>query len=159
MSNLMLYQQLTQFLQNKLPRQYRNKLYSWIERGTLLNQGDQLTQDGVEVAHIRYTAALMLDEFPYKKINASLVMALIQQWLNDNDGLRSELDFYETRFDLDLYDDETATLTFDLEFQEPITAMKDEKGVLDINGEKYATKPIEIYYAEEITETVKNIYE
>ena len=146
----MLYQQLTDYLKSKLPQLYRNKLLSWIDSGTLINQGEQVTVDSVEMAHIRYKAVLMFDEFPYLKISASLMMALIQQWLNDNDPLRGELDFYESSFDLDISDDATATLTFDVEFQEPITAQKAKNGAIDINGEKYEIKPIEIYYAEEI---------
>ncbi|MBE2895575.1 phage tail protein [Pasteurellaceae bacterium HPA106] len=155
MVDLMIYEKLTQFLQQKLPAQYRNNLYSWIASGTLINQGAQVTADQVEVAHIKYTATLLFSEFPYRHISAVWLMALIQQWLNQNDEMRCQLDFSETTFDVDLYDDDTADITFNVEFQEPITARKDESGNIDINGEKYRIEKISINYAEEIDVVVK----
>ena len=39
MANLMLYQQLLVFLQQKLPARYRKNLLAWMESGTLIDQG------------------------------------------------------------------------------------------------------------------------
>ena len=79
-------------------------------------------------------------------------MAHIQLWLNENDELRYQLDFADTDFDVDIYDDDTADLTFIVEFQEPITATatKPAKDTLMIDGISYRINPIEIYIAEEV---------
>lgn len=145
MADLMLYQKLTSYLINNLPTRYRNHLNSWIDKGILINQGKQITVTGLELAHFRYTAVFLFDEFPYKKISASMVMALIQTWLNANDNLRCELDFAEIPVDIEIYDDETASITFDIEFQEPITANLDPTGNLEIDGQRFSLGSIDIY--------------
>ncbi len=151
----MLYQQLTEFLKKQLPESYRKNLYSWIEKGSLINQGGDITPTGIEVAHIRYSATLLFNEFPYRKLSAALVMAQIQTWLNEHDELRCQLDFADCDFSLDIYDDDTADLTFDIEFQEPITAVIDPKGTLEIDGQRYKLDEIHIDHAEHFDLTTK----
>lgn len=152
MANLMLYQRLLGFLQQQLPIRYRKNLLAWIESGTLIDQGKNVTAEGVEIAHIRYKATLLFNELPFNQINVAEIMANIQLWLNENDELRYQLDFADTDFDVDIYDDDTADLTFIVEFQEPITATATPpaKDTLMIDGISYRINPIEIYIAEEV---------
>lgn len=153
MANLMLYQQLLVFLQQKLPARYRKNLLAWMESGTLIDQGKNVTAEGIEIAHIRYKATFLFNELPFNQINVAEIMAHIQLWLNENDELRYQLDFADTDFDVDIYDDDTADLTFVVEFQEPITATvvtKPAKDTLIIDGISYRINPIEIYIAEEV---------
>ncbi|KGQ31233.1 hypothetical protein P375_08125 [Gallibacterium genomosp. 2] len=153
MANLMLYQQLLVFLQQKLPARYRKNLLAWMESGTLIDQGKNVTAEGIEIAHIRYKATFLFNELPFNQINVAEIMANIQLWLNENDELRYQLDFADTDFDVDIYDDDTADLTFIVEFQEPITATatkKPAKDTLMIDGISYRINPIEIYIAEEV---------
>lgn len=152
MANLMLYQRLLGFLQQQLPIRYRKNLLAWIESGTLIDQGKNVTAEGVEIAHIRYKATLLFNELPFNQINVAEIMAHIQLWLNENDELRYQLDFADTDFDVDIYDDDTADLTFVVEFQEPITAKATPpaKDTLMIDGISYRINPIEIYIAEEV---------
>lgn len=145
-----LYQQLTDFLLTKLPKRYHNNFYSWMENGKLIDQGRNVTEYGVEIAHIQYDAILWFEAFPYKEINASMLMAHIQLWLNENDEMRCRLDTQESDFDLEIIDDNTADLSFTVSFREPLTAVKDEYGELQIGGENYRLDEIEIYYAEEV---------
>ena len=154
MANLkrkMLYQQLTDFLLNKLPKRYQANFESWIENGKLINQGKQVTENGVEIAHISYDAVLFFNEFPFVEIRPDYLMAWVQIWLNENDLMRDQLDQYETDFDIEMVSDELADLTFTIAFQEPITAVKDSAGgQLEIDGEKYRLDEIEILTAQEI---------
>lgn len=150
MANLMLYQQLLVFLQQKLPARYRKNLLAWMESGSLIDQGRNVTDEGIEIAHIRYKATFLFNELPFNQLNVAEIMANIQVWLNENDELRYQLDFAEIGFDVEIYDDSTADLTFDIEFQEPITAIKSERGKLIIDGENYQINPIPIYVAEEV---------
>lgn len=150
MANLMLYQQLLVFLQQKLPARYRKNLLAWMESGTLIDQGKNVTAEGIEIAHIRYKATFLFNELPFNQLSVAEIMANIQVWLNENDELRYQLDFAEIGFDVEIYDDSTADLTFDIEFQEPITAIKSERGKLIIDGENYQINPIPIYVAEEV---------
>ena len=153
MANLkrkMLYQQLTDFILGKLPKRYQANFESWIENGKLINQGKQVTTEGLEIAHISYDAVLFFNEFPFVEIRPDYLMAWVQIWLNDNDPMRDTLDQYETDFDIEMVSDELADLTFTIAFQEPITAVKDSAGQLEINGEKYRLDEIEILTAQEI---------
>ena len=153
MANLkrkMLYQQLTDFLLRKLPKRYQANFESWIENGKLINQGKQVTDDGVEIAHISYDAVLFFNEFPFVEIRPDYLMAWVQIWLNDNDPMRDQLDQYETDFDIEMVSDELADLTFTIAFQEPLTAVKDSAGQLEIDGERYRLDEIEILTAQEI---------
>ena len=153
MANLkrkMLYQQLTDFLLSKLPKRYQANFESWIENGKLINQGKQVTTDGVEIAHISYDAVLFFNEFPFVEIRPDYLMAWVQIWLNDNDPMRDQLDQYETDFDIEMVSDELADLTFTIAFQEPLTAVKDSAGQLEIDGERYRLDEIEILIAQEI---------
>ena len=146
----MLYQQLTDFLLSKLPKRYQANFESWIENGKLINQGKQVTTDGVEIAHISYDAVLFFNEFPFVEIRPDYLMAWVQIWLNDNDPMRDQLDQYETDFDIEMVSDELADLTFTIAFQEPLTAVKDSAGQLEIDGERYRLDEIEILIAQEI---------
>lgn len=153
MASVMLYQQLLVFLQQQLPARYRKNLLAWMESGTLIDQGKNVTAEGIEIAHIRYKATFLFNELPFNQINVAEIMAHIQLWLNENDELRYQLDFADTDFDVDIYDDDTADLTFVVEFQEPITATvvtKPAKDTLIIDGISYRINPIEIYIAEEV---------
>ena len=109
-----LYQQLTDFLLMKLPKRYHKNFYSWFENGKLINQGKAVTHNGIEIAHIKYDAVLWFDEFPYREINAAMLMAYIQIWLNENDCSRDQLDNYESDVDLEILDDQIADLSFKL---------------------------------------------
>ncbi|WGE32548.1 phage tail protein [Actinobacillus genomosp. 2] len=145
-----LYQQLTDFLLTKLPKRYHGNFHSWMDKIKLINAGRNVTDLGLEVAHIKYDAVLWFEVFPYREISAPLIMAMIQVWLDENDAIRERLDLYETDIDLDILDDKTADLVFTINFQEPLTAQKDPNGELVIDGESYRLDEIEIYYAEEI---------
>lgn len=146
----MLYQQLTAFLLTKLPKRYHGNFYSWIEDGKLVNQGKQVTNNGIEICHIQYDGILFFNEFPFKEISPAYLMALMQIWLNENDDMRDCLDNYETPFDIEIINDDVADMSFTISFQEPLTAIEDDNGELEIEGERYTLSAIEIFTADEI---------
>lgn len=151
-----LYQQLTDFLLTKLPKRYHGNFYSWMDNIKLLDVGRRVTQNGIEVAHIKYDAILWLEAFPYREISAPLIMAFIQVWLNENDAIREALDLYETDINLEILDAKTADLIFTVNFQEAITAIEDREGELVIDGVNYQLEEIEIYYADDVEVKVTN---
>ncbi|NBH76376.1 phage tail protein [Rodentibacter pneumotropicus] len=146
----MLYQQLTDFLLTKLPKRYHGKFYSWMENGKLVNQGRQVTDNGIEICHIQYDGILFFDEFPFKEISPAYLMALIQIWLNEHDYMRDILDNHETPFDIEIINDDVADMSFTISFQEPLTAIEDGNGELEIDGTRYTLSEIEIFTADEI---------
>lgn len=146
----MLYQQLTDFLLTKLPKRYHGNFYSWMENGKLVNLGKQVTDNGIEICHIQYDGILFFDEFPFKEISPAYLMALIQIWLNENDEMRNILDNYETPFDIEIINDDVADMSFTISFQEPLTAIEDSRGELEIDGISYRLDNIAVFTAEEI---------
>ena len=141
----MLYQQLTDFLLTKLPKRYHGNFYSWIEDGKLLNEGRQVTDNGV----------FHFEALPFNEISPAYLMAFIQVWVNENDPMRDVLDEGEIPFDLDIIDDNTADLIFTIAFREPLTAMEDSEGELKIDGVNYRLDEIEVFTAEEIDVVVR----
>lgn len=157
----MRYQKLADYLLVQLPSRYSQHFYTWIERGKLINQGKNITDNGIEIAHIEYDAVFYFNELPFKEINAVELMVFIQLWLNDNDPMRYRIDDYESPFELEMINDEVANLSFTLRFIEPITAVKDKQGKLEINGERYTIEQVAVYTASEIhliddNDSVKN---
>ncbi|THA14546.1 phage tail protein [Rodentibacter pneumotropicus] len=146
----MLYQQLTGFLLTKLPKRYHGNFYSWIEDGKLLNEGRQVTDNGIEVCHLSYNGVFHFEALPFNEISPAYLMAFIQVWVNENDSIRDAFDDGEIPFDLDILDDNTADLIFTISFREPLTAMQDERGELQISGENYRLDDIEVFTAEYI---------
>ena len=151
----MLYQQLTDFLLTKLPKRYQVNFYSWIEDGKLLNEGRQVTENGIEVCHLSYNGVFHFEALPSNEISPAYLMAFIQVWVNENDQMRDVLDEGEIPFDLDIIDDKTADLIFTIAFREPLTAMEDKNGELEIGGVNYRLDSIEIFTAEEIDVVVR----
>ena len=78
----MLYQQLTDFLLTKLPKRYHGNFYSWIEDGKLLNEGRQVTENGIEVCHLSYNGVFHFEALPFHEISPAYLMAVIQVWVN-----------------------------------------------------------------------------
>lgn len=151
----MLYQQLTDFLLTKLPKRYHGNFYSWIEDGKLLNEGRQVTDNGIEVCHLSYNGVFHFEALPFTAISPAYLMAFIQVWVNENDPMRDAFNDNEIPFDLDILDDSTADLIFTISFREPLTAMQDERGELQISGENYRLDEIEVFTAEEIDVVVR----
>ncbi|THA08086.1 phage tail protein [Rodentibacter pneumotropicus] len=146
----MLYQQLTDFLLTKLPKRYHGNFYSWIEDGKLLNEGRQVTENGIEVCHLAYNGVFHFEALPFNEISPAYLMAFIQVWVNENDQMRDLLSYDEIPFDLDMIDDNTADLIFTIAFHEPLTAMEDKDGALKIDGVNYRLDEIDVFTAEYI---------
>ena len=151
----MRYQQLTEFLLTKLPKRYHGNFYSWIEDGRLLNEGRQVTENGIEVCHLSYNGVFHFEALPFNEIPPAYLMAFIQVWVNENDQMRDVLDDGEIPFDLDIIDDNTADLIFTIAFREPLTATEDSEGELKIDGVNYRLDEIEVFTAEEIDVVVR----
>lgn len=149
----MLYQQLTDFVLNKLPEAYHAKFYSEMDKGKIKNEGRTLTESGIEIAHIEYDAILFFEELPFKKIDPLNLIALISIWLDEvskSEEYYRLVDYQELDFELELIDDETADLTFVIPFKEPITAIKSESGKLMIENEAYELGEVTVDIAESI---------
>ena len=144
----MLYQQLTDFLLAKLPESYRQNLYSWMEDGKLINEGGNVTQTGIVIAHIEYDAVLFFENLPFRKINPYKILAMIQIWLNENEYLRNVMDEYIAPFDIEVIDENSAEFSLTIKFREPITAELDSNGDLEIDGDKYRFDDIDVNVAE-----------
>lgn len=120
------YQQLTDYLLEFLPQAYHGNFYSWIDQGDILNEGKTVTEQGEILFYLEYSATLYLHEFPYRQINPMQLMALLNDWIN-NDHERCVVDNYKTPFDLEIIDDQLADLSFNIDFREPIYLEQTQK--------------------------------
>ena len=120
-----------------------------------MNEGRQVTENGIEVCHLSYNGVFHFEALPFNEISPAYLMAHIQVWVNENDPMRDVLDESEIPFDLDIIDDNTADLIFTIAFREPLTAMEDSEGELKIEGVNYRLDEIEVFTAEEIDVVVR----
>ncbi|MFD0965987.1 phage tail protein [Seminibacterium arietis] len=144
-----LYQRLTAFIAEQLPSRYKNNLYSWIEDGEIIDEGQQLTEQGEVLAFLKYNAVIWLEQFPFKQIDPAVIKVNLLHWLKQNDPYRYRVES-AVNFDIEMLDDNTADLVFNVQCFEPMEAVEDENGNIYANGKKYRLDYINIYTAEEI---------
>ncbi|SUT96086.1 P2 phage tail completion protein R (GpR) [Actinobacillus lignieresii] len=150
----MKYQQLTDFLLTKLPQSYQAHFSSWIAEGELLDEGRDITENGIELFHLPYSAIFYFDELPFREISALELMSWFNIWLKEHDCERDDLALSDPKFEIDMLDDNTAIIIFKVDFYERIEAVKDSNGALSLDGENYRLDQVEIVTATHITEKV-----
>lgn len=147
----LIYQRLTDYILQKLPKAYHGNFYSWLEDGAIVDQGKQLTANGEILFYLQYKAELLFHEFPFLEISPLVLMTYIKLWLDENDVERYRLDDHQIEFDLDITDDKTADLSFTIEFNEPIFITQvEKKGEIEIDGQQYNFAEPETQFAETI---------
>lgn len=148
--NKLLYQKLAEYIKTKLPKSYHSKFYAWFNGVGIIDQGKNITDDGIELYHLKYEGILWLDEIAFEQLNLLELIFHINAWLEHNDPLREILDMGEVDFTTQIVDDKSANVSFTIDFQEPITAVKANDGNIVVNGERYLLAPVPIYVAEHL---------
>lgn len=152
----LIYQRLTDYILQKLPKAYHGNFYSFMTDGEVINEGKNYTANSNILFYVSYKTQLLFAALPYQHIAPLRLLAQIKLWLDENDTERERLDEYNINYDLEIIDDSTADFAIELSFTEPIyakqiaqsSAPEDE---LEIDGELYQlTNRVEIDVAENI---------
>lgn len=158
----LLYQALTDYLLGYLPLNYQPNFYSWMSKIKIINEGQTVVEQGefltesVQVCEIEYDAVLWFEALPFKQIDPLKLMVLLNTWVQDcsnpyHDGAHDSYNYnQQIEGELTPIDDETADLDFTLTFREPIYLVRDERGEIPLNGERYRLANIEIFTLENV---------
>lgn len=102
------------------------------------------------IAVIQYTGLLAWDRFPYRLCDPRELAALCLAWLMESDrelfeemGIDNDL----PDFEIDLIDEETAVLVVSVPMVEALNVVRDEKGAIPMDGERWKLEDPEIWIA------------
>lgn len=139
---------LTEHLQQALPDAVLRKMEAWMEDITVqISPEDR--GNGYNLGHVRYTAVFSFEGFPFRKTDPASVMANVAVWLCDNDPSRDECDLDDPTFDVEPESEDTAIMTFELEFSETMMLLPDDNGDVLWNERRWSLAPYDIWIAEE----------
>lgn len=127
--------------------------------GELILNADDRGNEGYLIANWRYDAGILVEQFPHHKISPATLFALIACWLTEFDPSRTDNEeLAHPELDIEVNNEESADVLVKLIFEEPVTLVQDESGLVVWQGEHYRVKPIEIWIAEEgeITHATKH---
>lgn len=145
---------LTDFVMGNLPDwacKNRSVLFSaFAAEQTMLNVKRDLGL-GLQIGTIRYEAVLSWERFPYRKIDPSIVYALVSVWMEEHaDPLRDNLELKDAPdTDIELLDEDNAIFAISVEVAEPLNLMEDPNGPIPFRGKRWRVDAVPVWTAEE----------
>ena len=144
-------QQLTEFLLASLsPIVKANNIDAWQERGTLILSGEDKGIDGYQVAKWKHSAVIALENFPHRKINPYILLALISAYLIDSDWPRDEYGLDDPEIDVDVTSKDNTTVLIEVQLMDDIELIPDDNGPVPFNGGRYRVSLVPINIAESV---------
>ena len=132
-----------------VPEKLHHNVECWMEDVELVlspkNQGQ-----GRDIGKLFYTAVFSFERFPFKKFQPAVVMASVMGWLMDFDDFREKHELKDPVCDVEKESDDTAIMTIEIEFVEPLMVVKDPNGLIQWDGLTWSLAPYEIWVAENI---------
>ena len=143
-------QQLTEFLLASLsPIVKANNIDAWQERGTLILSGEDKGY-GYQVAKWKHSAVIALENFPHRKINPYILLALISAYLIDSDWPRDEYGLDDPEIDVDVTSKDNTTVLIEVQLMDDIELIPDDNGPVPFNGGRYRVSLVPINIAETV---------
>ncbi|HAT1683835.1 TPA: hypothetical protein I8Y21_004592 [Klebsiella oxytoca] len=102
----------------------------------------------LRVAATTFDAEFTWYDWPYRQFSSALLPALMDAWLQDNDGLRDDLALAGPSYDKDPGDDnDTMIVTLRIGLYEEIILREDDNGPVIRLGQRYSLAEPEIWTA------------
>ncbi|WP_257293653.1 phage tail protein [Endozoicomonas sp. YOMI1] len=122
----------------------REQIHSYADNGELrplfMDWGN-----GFTVGRYKYDAVFELERF---KGNAFELLALINCWLDENDGEREQLELADPEINVELNDRHTCDIELVIEFDEAVSIVEDPKGSIPFRGQRYRVENVPVDIAE-----------
>lgn len=118
----------------------------WMENGTNEYTGKK-NGNGYVISRFRYDAVFSVERYSQ---SADLILVLLSVWLMENDGNRSELELPMPDVDVTTLDDTLVDLEIKVTFDESITILPDENGLILYRGNHYSVAPAVITDASKV---------
>lgn len=142
-------QQVTEFLYQSLkPYVKANNIDAWQERGTLILSGEDLGNNGYQVAKWKHNAVIAIEQFPHTKFNAYNLLAMLPAFLLDSGWERDEYGLADPQLDIDVVSKDHAMVLIELELIDDIDLIPDDNGPVLFNGERYRVALVPVDVAE-----------
>lgn len=142
-------QQVTEFLYQSLkPYVKANNIDAWQERGTLILSGEDLGNNGYQVAKWKHNAVIAIEQFPHTKFNAYNLLAMLPAFLLDSGWERDEYGLADPQLDIDVVSRDHAMVLIELELIDDIDLIPDANGPVLFNGERYRVALVPVDVAE-----------
>lgn len=139
-------QALTKFLRNGLNLR-RESINSFADQCPLTPAVKDLGH-GLQLGIFKYQAVVSIEDF---KGDASLLLALVLAWLEDNDPERDHAALPDPEVDVAELDNKHFDVELAIEFEEALEIVPDEDGPLTFRGKQWRIASVEIDVAEEFT--------
>ena len=138
---------ITEAIQTLLPAKLNKNFDCWMEDLEM-----HLTPKhhglGRDIGYLSYKAVLSFERFPFKQFAPEVVLASVMAWLMDFDKHREDFQLSDPSADVEPEDDNTAEMTIEVEFKEPLMVVEDEQGLIQWEGKRWTVAPYEIWVAE-----------
>ncbi|MDI5830197.1 phage tail protein [Shewanella xiamenensis] len=142
-------QQVTEFLYQSLkPYVKANNIDAWQERGTLILSGEDLGNNGYQVAKWKHNAVIAIEQFPHTKFNAYNLLAMLPAFLLDSGWERDEYGLADPQLDIDVVSRDHAMVLIELELIDDIDLIPDDNGPVLFNGKRYRVALVPVDVAE-----------
>lgn len=142
-------QQVTAFLYESLkPYVKANNIDAWQERGTMILSGEDLGNNGYQVAKWKHNAVIAIEQFPHTKFNAYNLLAMLSAFLLDSGWERDESGLADPQLDIDVVSRDHAMVLIELELIDDIDLIPDANGPVLFNGERYRVALVPVDVAE-----------
>lgn len=115
---------------------------SWMEDGKLTPANKNLGADQLLIGRLQYDAVLEFEGFAG---SPALLMAVVCAWLIDHDPTRDDDKLASPDIDVDMEDDDRATVEIRIPFREDIEMVRDDSGLLTMNGVQWSLAGSAIY--------------
>lgn len=138
---------LTSAIQELLPAKVNKNFDCWME-DLEMQLVPKCHGQGRDIGYLSYKAVLSFERFPFKQFAPEIVLASVMAWLMDFDKYRENFELSDPTADVEPEDDNTAEMTIEVDFKEPLMVVEDENGLIVWEGKRWTIAPYEIWVAE-----------
>lgn len=118
----------------------------WMENGTSDYTGKKVG-NGYLICRFRYDAVFSVERYSQ---SADLFLVFLNIWLMENDCTRNELELPMPSVEVNPLDDQTVDLEVKITFEEGITIVPDDEGLVLFRGNRYSVAPAVITDASKV---------
>lgn len=118
----------------------------WMENGTS-EPAAKKEGNGLLLCRFRYDAVFSIERYSQ---DADLFLVLLNVWLMENDCKRDDLELPAPSVEVNPLDDFTVDLEIKITFDEGITVLPDDNGLITYKGNRYSVAPAVITDASKV---------
>lgn len=143
---------LTTFIRQHLPPRVMQGFDSFMDEISFISAQRDLGEGQYQLAVMQFDALLSWERWPYRECDPKNLCALLLVWQTEQDeqpfmdaGLDRELPI----LDVDVIDQDTATVVVSVKLAASLSVIEDENGIIPFDGKRWRLSEPEIWFASE----------